>query len=84
LRTTDASAPFTTTMRVINRVHGHATYMRFATQVPNATSFSVFNVLMIGIGNLSDGCTTCRAEDANFTRRKPDVCALAFFSNQLG
>ena len=55
--TTNRGVTFTTTMRMVVRVHCHTTVGRTDTQPAGTTSFTQVQVFVIQVTDLTDGCT---------------------------
>ena len=71
-------------MRVIARRHRRAAHGRANTQMALAAGFTQFDVAMIQVPNLPDGCVASLADQAHFSGRHADLSVVAFFGQQLG
>jgi len=76
-------AAFTTTVRVIDRIHSHTAVGRTLAQPASFAGLTVSNVLVIEVADLADGRHTIEAELANFTAWQLDQGDIAFFAEQL-
>src|SRR5690606_30416404 len=65
--TATGGATFTTTMRVINGVHGHTTVVRNLTAPACTTCLTVVDVCVFRIGNRTNGCNARTMNDALLT-----------------
>src|SRR6266571_2418013 len=80
---TDWCPAFTTTMRMITRVHRRSTHSRTAAHTARTASFATALVLMIDIANLSHRRHTQNMHQALLTRRQTDQGIVPFFCHQL-
>src|SRR6188768_4167371 len=77
------SATFTTTHRVINRVHGNRTCARANASPTAATCLTYTFVHVIGIGGSSNGSHADIHYVAHFTRRHLQCSQTVFTGKQL-
>src|SRR5690606_26983734 len=75
---------FTTTMRVVDRVHRDAADGRALAQPAVAAGLAERNVGVIGVGNRPDGCQAFAADDAGLTRAQPELRIALIATDQLG
>ena len=79
--TTTGAFTLTTTMRMINRVHGNTTGLRTFTEPAITACLTNLDILVISITNLADCCTTILVNEANLTRRKTQLSILSLLSS---
>src|SRR5574343_1045472 len=74
-----ASAAFATTVRVIDRVHGHATHRRADTHPALDTGLAELAQAVLFVGHFANRCTAFDVDVAHFTRAHThrDVAAIA-------
>src|ERR1700736_4875982 len=66
LRVISLHAAFTATVRMVHRVHGHATHRGTLAVPPRATRFPVSHVFMIQVAKLADRGHAIHAEFSHF------------------
>src|SRR5450432_544060 len=71
--TTTARAAFTTTHRMVNRVHGDATVVRTAPEPTGATRLAQADVLVFEIRDLTDGRAAQHVDLANLAAGQLDL-----------
>ena len=81
--TTDSSLTFTTTMRVIVRVHYGTSYCRSDTHVSFSTCFTDLDVLVVEVADFTDRCSASDVDFSNFSGRQSYLSESAFLSHQL-
>ena len=81
--TATGSAAFTTTVRVVNRVHNHTTDLRTASQPAGATGLAQVDVGMIGVADFTNGGAATSIHVADFARRHPQLSKTTLFGDQL-
>src|SRR5688572_1597956 len=74
---------FTTTERVIHRVHRHAAHVRALPEPTAATGFSDRDVLVIDVADLPDGRHTLDVDLSDLARRQLDRRVLTLARDQL-
>src|SRR5664279_5048412 len=73
----------TTTMRVIDSVHGNTTNRWTNTFTAITTGRTDFDVLVLDVADDTDSCVRFHAETTNFTRWHTHLCIVAFFGHKL-
>ena len=81
--TTTRGLTFTTTMRVIHRVHDHTTHGRADTLPAHTASLTPADVDLVGVTNLTHRCAAADVHAADFRRRHTQNCVLACLTQQL-
>src|SRR5262245_49043166 len=76
-------ATFTTTVRMIDRIHDDAANRWPHAHVANASGFSQRDILVIQIAHLTDRRHAVHVDEPNLSRRKLHVSVPAFFRDQL-
>ena len=71
--TTTLRPTFTTTVRMVMRIHTSTPNMRPPTHPPTPPSFTEHNVLVIGVPYLTHRSATTRRNTANLTRRQSNL-----------
>ena len=74
---------FTSTHRMIDRVHGNAANTGPFTEPPGATGFTELAAFILAISDLSNTGTAALMKLAHFTGRQPDEHISALFRHQL-
>ena len=69
--TATRSAAFTTTMRVINRVHGYTTNCRPNTTPTFGACFTQLAQIVFAVADFTYSCTTIDMNLAHFARTQP-------------
>ncbi|KIE43222.1 hypothetical protein SE37_11545 [Geobacter soli] len=82
--TTTRGTTLTTTMGVINRVHGNATNCGPASKPAGAPRFPDGHILVIDIADLSDSSHAVKQHHPHFAGRELHLGILAFFGHELG
>src|SRR5207253_2720986 len=82
-RTTARCLAFTTTQRVIDRVHGDATNLRTLTAPAIRAGLADDLQLMVGIADFADGRHALFANHAYFRRRHAQRDVIAFLGDDL-
>src|SRR6201992_394039 len=81
--TTTGGLALTTTVRVVDRVHGHAANRR-ALALPAVTAgLAELDVALLGVANLTDGRAALDGHPADFTGRHAERRVRAFLGQQL-
>ncbi len=78
------SAAFTTTHRVIHRVHHDTTVVRPAAQPATTAGFAVAFQVVVGVGDGTDGGAAGHQHHAGLARRETEDGVAAFTGGQLG
>src|SRR5271166_269781 len=81
--TSAAGFAFTTAVRVIDRVHSHATVYRTASEPAGATRLADGNIFVVQVAHLSDRRHAIDQHAAGFARRQFEQRVIAFFRDQL-
>jgi hypothetical protein len=79
---TTLGSTLTTTVWVIDRVHGGTANMGTPTQPACATCFTKPNIHVIAITNLPDGRTAFTGNTSNLTARQGQLRPIGFSSHQ--
>ena len=77
------SAAFTTSHRVIVRVHDNTTVVRALAHPTAAARLTVALQVMIRVGNGTDRCTAGNEHHTGLARRKTKDCVVAFAGSEL-
>src|ERR1700722_1979136 len=72
-----------TTVRVVDRVHGHATHRRALALPAVAARLAELDVAVLGVADLADGRAALDGHPANFTGRHAERRVRAFLGQQL-
>src|SRR5262249_50965806 len=83
LRMVALDAAFTTTVRMVHRVHGHATNRGTNTAPARASSLAKSFVLMVEVANLANRSHALQRKLAYFAAGQLDERDVAFFREQL-
>jgi hypothetical protein len=83
LRVIALDLAFTTAVRVIDGVHGHAAHGGLHAVPPRASGFTVGFILMIEIANLANRRHAIHGKLANFAGRHLHQREVALFAEQL-
>src|SRR6202034_207250 len=83
LRVIALHAAFTSAVRMVNRVHGHAAIRRTAPVPARASRLAVGHVLVVEIDELSDSSHAVHTELSDFTGRQLYQRKTAFLTQQL-
>src|SRR5215469_1994689 len=83
LRMISLHASFTAAVRMIHRIHRHASHRWPTTMPPRPTRFAVRHVLMIQISELPDGRHAIHRKLPSLTRRQLHQSDLAFLAQKL-
>jgi hypothetical protein len=75
---------FTAAHWMVNRVHGHTTYMWAFTHPTSSASFPQLLTFMLGISDLSNTCPAFFMKTPNFTGWQFYQNIVALFCHQLG
>ena len=81
---TTGSAAFTTTHRVIMRVHDDTTVVRAASEPAVATGLTERFQIMVGVGDGTDGSAAGDGDHAGLTGRETQDRIVAFTGGELG
>jgi hypothetical protein len=76
---TTGTLSFTTTMRMIDWIHSHASNLRTFAEPPRTTGFTNDN--LAGIANLSECCHGSDEDETNLARGKSNTSVLTFSVN---
>ncbi len=82
--TTTLGATFTTTMRMIDRVHRRSTNVRTTTHPALATCFTQHDATVIAIASRANSCPTGRRNTANFAAGQRNLSPIRLASHQRG
>src|SRR5579885_2640468 len=74
---------FTAAMRVVHRIHGHASHRRPLAMPTRPPSIAVGNVFVVQIADLADGGHAIDAKAPHFTGRQLYQRQIAFLAQQL-
>jgi hypothetical protein len=80
--TTSCSTAFTTTVRVVDRVHDHTANGRTNTAPTHRTSFTDLTQAVFGIADFTDGCTAFDVHATHFTRAQTHLSVGTFTGHQ--
>ena len=83
MTSTGTGSTFTTTVRMVNRVHHNAADGRTNTAPTLGTGFSEFTQTVFFITDGTDRCTAFDENAANFTGTQTDLSVSTFASKQL-
>ena len=81
--TTPFGSTFTTTVRMIDRVHGHATYRRTHTSPATCAGLAELAEIVFAMTDFADCGTTVNMNPAHFARPKSQRCVSAFACGEL-
>src|SRR5688572_12263248 len=81
--TTTGSLTFTTTMRVIDRVHGDTTDGRANALPPLTTGLAPVDVRLLGVADLADRCAAAHVDVADFAGGQAQLGEAAFPGDKL-
>src|SRR5581483_5872024 len=81
--TADGGAPFTTTMRMVTRVHHRATHRRTAAHMTRASGLAEVAVFVIDVAHLPDGSHAQDMHPALLARWQAQLGVIALFRHQL-
>ena len=82
--TSNRGVTFTTTMRMVVRVHGNAAVCRTDTHPAGTAGFTNRDVFVIQVTYLTDSSTAVNMYLAYFTGGQAEQGIIAFLSHQLG
>src|SRR5450830_483202 len=71
-----------TTVRVVDRVHGDTTHCRANTLPAHAAGLAPVDVRLLGVADLADGCTAARVDVADFTGRQAELRVRAVLGDE--
>jgi len=80
--TTCCSLTFTTTVRVIDRVHDHTTHCRANTAPAHCTSFTNLAQVVLAVADFTDRCTAFDVNAAHFAGTQANLSVGAFACHQ--
>src|SRR6185369_7777633 len=81
--TSTGSLAFTAPVRVVNRVHRHATNLRTQTHPARTASLAERNVFMLDVADLAHRRSANERYTSHFTRRHTQLCVTAFLRHEL-
>jgi hypothetical protein len=70
-------------MRVVNGIHRDTTDFRAPTEPSTPSSFTQFNVPMLGIADLTDGRATIEVNHTDLTGGQSELAPITVFSEEL-
>src|SRR5690606_12616106 len=79
---TFASTSFTTTVRVIDRVHGNTTHRRTNTAPAHGTGFADLTQAVLFVANFTDRCTAVDVHATDFARAQAHLGVDTLTSHQ--
>src|SRR4051812_38955592 len=80
--TTCCSLTFTTTVRVIDRVHDHTTHCRTNAAPTHGTRFTDLAQIVFAVTDFTDGCTAFDVNAAHFTGAQTHLSVSTFACHQ--
>src|SRR4051812_21301887 len=81
--TSTGSLTFTTTVRVVNRVHGYTTDGRANALPAHTAGLAPVDVRLLGVADFADGCAAAHVNVADFTGGQTQLGEAAFLGNEL-
>mmetsp|Transcript_10340 Transcript_10340/g.13500 ORF Transcript_10340/g.13500 Transcript_10340/m.13500 type:complete len:232 (+) Transcript_10340:1431-2126(+) len=81
--TTTGGTTFTTTVRVIDRVHNHTTHRRTLALVAHTAGFTKVLVGVVRVGHGTNGGHAFLTDEAQFTRGQADLSVATITTNEL-
>ena len=80
--TATLGSTFTTTVRVVNGVHGCTAHVRTTPHPPLPPGFAQHDCIVIGIASLADGCSASAGDTSNLTTGEHQLRPIGFACHQ--